>query len=171
MQFDQLKRRQFIALLGGAAAAWPLSSRAQQAAKASGLIVVVLNVASERDIDTASTILVQKQVDGLLVNPDSTLTANRDQIVALAAHHRMPALYPWREYVEAGGLMSYGTSLNDSFHQIGVYAGRILRGVRPADLPVTQPTTIELVINLKTAKTLGLDISPKLLALADAVIE
>jgi putative ABC transport system substrate-binding protein len=143
----------------------------QAAAKTGGLSVILLNVVSERDIDTASAILVQKQVNVLLVNADATLTAHRDQIVALAARQRIPALYPWREYAEAGGLMSYGTSLNDGYHQMGVYAGRILRGVRPADLPVTQPTTIELVINLKTAKALGLEISPKLLALADAVIE
>jgi putative ABC transport system substrate-binding protein len=143
----------------------------QAAAQATGQSIIVLNVASESDIDTAFATAVQKQADVILVNADATLTAHRDQIIALAARHRLPALYPWREYAEAGGLMSYGTSLNDGYHQMGVYVGKILRGVEPADLPVTQPTKIELVINLKTAKTLGLAISPKLLVLADAVVE
>jgi putative ABC transport system substrate-binding protein len=143
----------------------------QAAAEAGGFHVVESDVSSAQDIDTAFTLLVQKRTDVLLVNSDASLTAHRDQIVSLAARHSIPALYPWREYVEAGGLMSYGTNLNDIYRQIGVYAGRILRGVRPAELPVIQPTKFELVINLKTAKTLGMEISPKLLALADAVIE
>ncbi len=148
------------------------SKRDEEAvAGARGLSVVVLEVASEKDIDTASKIVVAKKVDVLLVNADAILTANRDHIVELATRNKIPALYARREYVEAGGLMSYGTSLNDGYHQMGVYAGRILRGVRPADLPVIQPTTIELVINLKIAKILGVDVPPKLLALADAVIE
>jgi putative ABC transport system substrate-binding protein len=143
----------------------------QAAAEVGGFHVVESDVSSAQDIDTAFTLLVQKRTDVLLVNSDASLTAHRDQIVSLAARHSIPALYPWREYVEAGGLMSYGTNLNDIYRQIGVYAGRILRGVRPAELPVIQPTKFELVINLKTAKTLGMEISPKLLALADAVIE
>lgn len=143
----------------------------QTAAQATGRSIIVLNVASESEIDAAFATAVQKQADVILVNADATLTAHRDQIIALAARYRIPALYPWREYAEAGGLMSYGTSLNDGYHQMGGYVGKILRGVEPADLPVTQPTRIELVINLKTAKTLGLAISPKLLVLADAVVE
>jgi putative tryptophan/tyrosine transport system substrate-binding protein len=143
----------------------------QAAAQAIGQRVIMFNIASENDIDAAFKEVVQKKTDAILVTADIILTAHRDQIVALAAHRRIPALYPWREWAEAGGLMSYGTSLADGYRQMGVYAGRILRGVKPADLPVTQPTRIELVINLKTAKALGLQISPKLLALADAVIE
>jgi putative tryptophan/tyrosine transport system substrate-binding protein len=143
----------------------------QAAAQAIGQRVIMFNIASENDIDAAFKEVLQKKTDAILVTADIILTAHRDQIVALAAHRRIPALYPWREWAEAGGLMSYGTSLADGYRQMGVYAGRILRGVKPADLPVTQPTRIELVINLKTAKALGLQISPKLLALADAVIE
>jgi putative tryptophan/tyrosine transport system substrate-binding protein len=143
----------------------------QAAAQAIGQRVIMFNIASENDIDAAFKEVVQKKTDAILVTADIILTAHRDQIVALAAHRRIPALYPWREWAEAGGLMSYGTSLADGYRQMGVYAGRILRGVKPADLPVTQPTRIELVINIKTAKALGLQISPKLLALADAVIE
>jgi putative ABC transport system substrate-binding protein len=106
-----------------------------------------------------------------MVSADAFFTASREQIAGLAAQYKVPAIYPWREYVEAGGLMSYGTSFADSYHQLGVYTGKVLRGVAPADLPVVQPNRIEFVINLTTAKTLNLDIPPKLLVLADAVIE
>jgi putative tryptophan/tyrosine transport system substrate-binding protein len=143
----------------------------QAAAHATGQNIVLLNAVSESEIDAAFAELAQKRVDALLVNADATFTAHRAQIIASAARLKIPALYPWPEYAEAGGLISYGTSLDESYHQLGVYAGRILRGVGPADLPVTQPTKIELVINLKTAKTLGIEIPAKLLALADEVIE
>jgi putative tryptophan/tyrosine transport system substrate-binding protein len=110
-------------------------------------------------------------VGALLVSADPLFTARRDQIVALAARHAMPVMYPWREFVEAGGLMSYGTELTWGYHLIGQYAGRILKGAKPSDLPVELPTRFRLVINSKTAKALRLDMPPQLLALVDEEIE
>ena len=136
-----------------------------------GQELLVLDVASADGIEAAFATLVEKRANALLVNADAIFTAHRDRIVSLAARHKIWALYPWREYAESGGLMSYGPSLAESYHQMGVYAGRILRGVKPSDLPVMQPTAIELVLNLKTAQMLGVEFPPKLLALADAVIE
>lgn len=143
----------------------------QAAARAIGQQMLVLTATTEHDIETAFATLVSQRAGAIIVSADAFFTANRDKIIALAAHHKIPAIYPWREYAEVGGLVSYGTNLADSYRQVGVYVGRILRGVKPADLPVTQPTRIELVINLKTAKAVGFEISAKLLALSDAVIE
>jgi putative ABC transport system substrate-binding protein len=133
--------------------------------------VNILNVSNEREIDTAFTRLVELRSGALFIPAEALLTARRDQIVTLAARHSVPAIYPFREFVAAGGLMSYGASLATSYRLTGVYAGRILKGEKPADLPVLQPTRFEFVINLKTAKMLGLDIPLKLHAFADEVIE
>jgi putative ABC transport system substrate-binding protein len=133
--------------------------------------IVVLNASSEHDLVAAFETLAPHQVAALLVGADALFVSRREQLVALAARHSMPSIYDLREYTEVGGLISYGTSLTDMYRQVGVYCGRILRGVKPADLPVQQPTRFELVINLKSAMALGLAVQPTLLARADEVIE
>jgi ABC-type uncharacterized transport system substrate-binding protein len=143
----------------------------QGAARTLGLVLVVFGASNEREIDSSFAMLVQHQIGALVVNADGFLIGRQDQIVALAARYRVPTIYPLSQYVVAGGLMSYSANLPDAFRQTGLYVGRILKGAKPADLPVLQPIRIELVINLKTAKALGLDIPPTLLALADEVIE
>jgi putative tryptophan/tyrosine transport system substrate-binding protein len=133
--------------------------------------IEVLYASNGVDIDTAFVSLAQKPVDALLVGPSALANNRRVQLVTLAAYHRVPAIYPLREYAEAGGLMSYGTSITDAHRQLGVYVVRILKGEKPADLPVTQATKFEFVVNLNTANAFGLTFPPGLLAAADEVIE
>jgi putative ABC transport system substrate-binding protein len=143
----------------------------QGAALALGLKLIFLNASSERDLEAAFTSLAKQRPGALLLTDNAVFNNRREQLVALAADHAIPTLFTFREFVEAGGLMSYASSLADSHRQVGRYVGRILKGESPSNLPVLQPTRFELVINLKTAKTLRLDIPAKLLALADEVIE
>jgi hypothetical protein len=230
-----MKRREFISLLGGAAASWPLAARAQQplpiigfldmrspgeAADAvahfrsglseagfiegrnaaieyrwaeghsdrlrrrhrsgpgwaggelqSALQIHVLSASTDSEIDAAFANAARERIAALAVGADPFFDKRRDQLAALAARHAVPTVYHFREYAEAGGLMSYGIDVLDVYRQVGIYAGRILKGEKPADLPVLQPTKFELVINLKTAKVLGAKISDNLLSLADEVIE
>jgi ABC-type uncharacterized transport system substrate-binding protein len=136
-----------------------------------GLQLLVLKASAESDFVPELAAAVRQQTDALLVSADAFLTSQRVQIVALAAQHALRAVYPWREYVEAGGLMSYGPRLLDAYRELGRYAGRILKGAAPSELPIQVPRKFELVINLRTAKTLGLTVPPLLLARADDVIE
>jgi ABC-type uncharacterized transport system substrate-binding protein len=133
--------------------------------------IIILTASNEPEIDSAFAILAQQRIGALIVSPDAFFFSRRDKIVALAAHHAIPAIYDDRPTAVAGGLMSYGASVADAYHQVGIYTGSILKGEKPADLPVIQPTKLEFVINLKTAKMLGLTFPPGLLAIADEVIE
>jgi len=148
-----------------------LKKDVEVAAAAIGPQIEFFTASTGVDIDTAFVSLVQRRADALLVHPDNLFINRRIQLTTLAARHAVPAIYPLRPDAEAGGLMSYGTKLADAHRQAGVYTGRILKGAKPADLPVVQPTKFEFVINLQTAKTIGLTVPPTLLARADEVIE
>ena len=143
----------------------------EAAARPQGMQIYVPNAHTESEIDTAFTTIVEQRAAALIVGTDPFLLGQRDQLVRLAARHTVPTIYFLREFVEAGGLMSYGPNIQNGYRQAGVYTGLILKGAKPADLPVIQPTKFDLVLNLKTAKALGLEVPPSLLATADEVIE
>jgi putative tryptophan/tyrosine transport system substrate-binding protein len=142
-----------------------------EAAHGLGLQIQILNASSSREIEVAFATLVRERPDALFIAPDGFFSSRRVQIVTLAAHHRVPAAYFSREFVEVGGLMSYGSDISDVYRQVGVYTGQILKGAKPADLPVVQSTKLEFVINMQTAKVLGLEVPPQLLASVDEAIE
>jgi putative ABC transport system substrate-binding protein len=144
---------------------------AEEAARVLGRELIAVQASTEGEIDAGFESMARRGVGGFVVWQEAYLESRRHQIVALAQRYRLPAIYPIRQFPEIGGLISYGTNASESYRQVGIYAGRILKGERPADLPVMQPTKFEMVINLKTAKALSLDIPDKLLALADEVIE
>ena len=143
----------------------------QNAARTLGRQIRVLHAATEHEIDVAFTTLAQERAGALAVGASLYLFTRRYQIVTLAAHYSIPTIYQRREFAQAGGLVSYGTDIAGTFRQVGIYAGRTLKGEKPADLPVMQPTKYEFVINLRTAKALGLEVSQDMLSIADEVIE
>jgi putative ABC transport system substrate-binding protein len=147
------------------------SKELQAAAQTIGVQLIIQNGGPKHPLDAAFDRLAEQRIDALVVTADPFFNFRRAQVIALAARHAVPAIYQWREFVADGGLMSYGPSIADAYHQAGVYAGRILKGERPADLPVMQPTRFELVINQKTAKALGIEIPPLMLARANDVID
>ena len=147
------------------------ASIVQAAAEARGVRLLLSRVGADSEFDAAFAQIGSQKAGALFVGSSSLFMSRRDRIVGLAAQYRMPAAYEWSEFVRAGGLMSYGSRLSDGYRQIGVYAGQIIKGAKPAELPVVRPTTFELVLNLKTAKALGIEVPPTLLARADEVIE
>jgi len=159
-------------LVNPKASGWePITVSMQEAARAKGVQLPILKASSESELDAAFASLVQTHAGALVVAGDQFFASRPEQVVALASRHAVPAIYESREFAAAGGLISYGTSITSTYRQVGIYAGRILKGAKPADLPVQQPTRFELVVNLNTAKALGLTIPPSILARADEVIE
>jgi putative tryptophan/tyrosine transport system substrate-binding protein len=158
-----------VLLNPNSAGAQPQLEDVEKAARVIDQQVRILRASSERDFEPAFATMAQTRIGALIVGADPFFSSRRDQLVALAARNRIPAIYEWREFAEAGGLMSYGSDLADGYRQVGIYTGRILKG--DADLPVVQPTKVEFVLNLKTARSLGLTISLPLLGRADEVIE
>jgi putative ABC transport system substrate-binding protein len=173
LMHDLLPKAELIGLLINPTSpvAEPQKREAQAAAHVLGVKLTVLSAVTENDFDQVFASLAQQRADALFVSADPFFASKREHLVALAAQHAMPTTYEFREFVEAGGLMSYGTVLSDGYYKGGNYVGKVLKGTKPADLPVEQVDKFELVINLKTAKTLGLTVPDKLLALADEVIE
>jgi putative tryptophan/tyrosine transport system substrate-binding protein len=153
----------------GVAEAW--TKETQAAAASIDRQLEILSASTDREIDSAFTSIAPKRVDALLVMPDNLFSTRRIQLVIQAARHGVPVIYYDRSYAEAGGLMSYGANITDAYRQVGVYAGRILKGEKPANMPVLQPTKLELVINMQTARAFGITVPPALLAIADEVIE
>jgi putative tryptophan/tyrosine transport system substrate-binding protein len=149
----------------------PMIQDMQEAARAKRVQLQILRAGTESEIDAAFAALADLHADALIVGDDVFFTTRREQLVALAARYAVPVVERWREFAVSGGLISYGPSLTDTNRRLGTYSGKILKGAKPADLPVQQPTTFELVVNLKTAKTLGLTVPPSILARADEVIE
>jgi putative ABC transport system substrate-binding protein len=147
------------------------TNEVNDAARALGRRLLMQNAGTDRDLEAAFAVFAQEQVGGLIVLSDPYLLGRSEQILGLAARHTLAAIYPVRDFPLAGGLMSYGSSLTDAYREAGIYAGKILNGAKPGDLPVMQSTKYELVINLKTAKTLGITVPPSLLARANEVIE
>jgi putative ABC transport system substrate-binding protein len=149
----------------------PFVKEVQAAATSAGWPIEILTASTNRDINEVFANLAQKEVGAVLIAADPLFFARRVQLVGLSMRYIVPALYPWREAVEIGGLMSYGTSLADLFRQVGIYTGRILKGEKPADLPVLQASKFEFVLNLQTAKVLGIEVRPDVLSIADEAIE
>jgi putative tryptophan/tyrosine transport system substrate-binding protein len=171
--FKLVPRARVIALLvnPNSPAAEPMIRDVQEAARTKGVQLDILKAGTEGEIDAAFASLLQLQAGALVVGDDPFFGSRREQLVALTTRHAVPAIYEFRAFAAAGGLISYGASLPAFYRKAGIYAGRILKGANPADLPVEQPTTFELVVNLKTAKALGLTVPPSILARADEVIE
>jgi putative ABC transport system substrate-binding protein len=170
---ELVPKARVVALLANPtrANAEPMIQNMQEAARARGVQLQILKASTESEIDGAFATFTQRHVDALVVSADPFFNSRRDQLVAQASHHAVPAMYQWREFASAGGLISYGSSLTDTYRQAGAYVGRILAGAKAADLPIQQPAKFELVINLKTAKALDLTVPQSLLARADEVIE